>query len=1006
LGKAILCACLAVLAFAACSGSDNGNASSASASSGDAWTGSSGSNGSGGPVSYTVIFDGNEADVAPDPAYILVTTHGALLEALPTPPIRVGYAFTGWNTDPEGGGAPFTLSTPVTGTIIVYAQWAPNVYTVAFNKNNTDAGGTDANPAEITVTVPAANVGALPAPPTRPGYIFINWIADPNGNGSAFEADTTVTASMEVWAQWALDAGHLVIFDGNGADVQANPLAKSVITPATTVGTLPTPPARTGYTFDGWNTAQGGGGTPFDENTTVTAGIRVWAQWMPDVYTVTFNKNNTDPGSTDANPATITVTVPAVNVGALPATEPTRPGYTFAGWSTAQGGGGSPFTATTQVTASIEVFAQWTVKSYTVTFNKNTTDAGSTDASPLTKTVTWPATTVGTLPATEPTRTGYTFAGWDTAQGGGGSAFTATTQVTEPITVYAQWTIKSYTITFNKNNTDEGSTDANPSTKTANHGATMSLPAEPTRSGYAFAGWDTAQGGGGSSFTATTPVTATITVWAQWAPNVYIVTFNKNNTDAGSTGANPATKTVTHPATTVDTLPAPPARDGYIFRSWNTAQNGSGSVFEANTAVTASIPVYAQWERDFSSAHVSLLSIAGKTTGSQEVRSAPSSGNTVTTLPSGSFVHIKKIDAVTKWLEVEYARDQHAFISFGSSTEAVLTSRVGQALQDKDVYADQSATTKLGVIRQGSFVLLIEKVSTWYKVLVDGTTPGYITATEIMVPKGVVTAVSPYSTTVPTADRYRAYIPQYNNVTGKRGPAAYSQIINLFNVGDNSFNSTSGNFTSSTYNARYNQIISTNGSPYTKTGNYCNIFGWDVMTAMTVHFPHWVVTSSQEPVVPPPGNGSSGGIPSNASSCSELTSNGMYTWMTNYGKTYGWTEVDPTIAQNRANNGFPTVTMGYSVSSGSGHIQIVRPEGGGGTSYSNTSGCAVAQAGAMNFNYGNVRVASVYQSAFHASLKYFTHDGITVGGVSGTHNQPEGAYTIDPSDPGWADVTH
>jgi uncharacterized repeat protein (TIGR02543 family) len=77
--------------------------------------------------------------------------------------------------------------------------------------------------------------------------------------------------------------------------------------------------------------------------------------------------------------------------------------------------------------------------SYTVIFDKN---SGDTEAIPATKTVDDPATTVGTLPATEPTKSGYDFAGWYTAVTGG-TAFTATTTVTENITVFAQWTPKT-----------------------------------------------------------------------------------------------------------------------------------------------------------------------------------------------------------------------------------------------------------------------------------------------------------------------------------------------------------------------------------------------------------------------------------------------------------------------------------------------------------------------------------------------------------------------------------
>jgi uncharacterized repeat protein (TIGR02543 family) len=73
----------------------------------------------------------------------------------------------------------------------------------------------------------------------------------------------------------------------------------------------------------------------------------------------------------------------------------------------------------------------------------------------------------------------------------------------------------------------------------------------------------------------------------------FTVTFNSNG---GATEANPRTKTVTPPATTIDALPIAPTRSGgYTFSGWNTAANGTGTTFNETTTVTASITVYAKW---------------------------------------------------------------------------------------------------------------------------------------------------------------------------------------------------------------------------------------------------------------------------------------------------------------------------------------------------------------------------------------------------------------------------
>ena len=153
----------------------------------------------------------------------------------------------------------------------------------------------------------------------------------------------------------------------------------------------------------------------------------------------------------------------------------------------------------------------------------------------------------------------------------------------------------TYTVTFDKNG---GTTEASPRTKTVTSPAATvdALPSQPTWANHDFTGWNTQADGGGAAFTETTPVTADITVYAQWLnvpPGSFVVTFNKNG---GDTDAAPSSKIVTPPAATIDALPSQPTRANHGFTGWNTAANGTGSAFTAATVVTASITVYAQWE--------------------------------------------------------------------------------------------------------------------------------------------------------------------------------------------------------------------------------------------------------------------------------------------------------------------------------------------------------------------------------------------------------------------------
>ena len=72
----------------------------------------------------------------------------------------------------------------------------------------------------------------------------------------------------------------------------------------------------------------------------------------------------------------------------------------------------------------------------------------------------------------------------------------------------------------------------------------------------------------------------------------YTVVFDKNG---GDTEANPPSQTVEPPETSIDELPEAPTRAGYKFLGWNTAADGSGAPFTANTLVRESLTVYAQW---------------------------------------------------------------------------------------------------------------------------------------------------------------------------------------------------------------------------------------------------------------------------------------------------------------------------------------------------------------------------------------------------------------------------
>ena len=263
--------------------------------------------------------------------------------ALPTAPTRTSYNFAGWYTSPSGGGAQFTASTPVTASITVYAKWTTSdVYTVTYDSQS----GSSVAP---QLVVSGETVVTLPAAPTKTGYNFGSWNTHGDGSGTAFIGTTVVTGNITVYAQWA-SYDYTVTYDSQSGSAVS---PQHVISPATTVVTLPAAPTRTSYTFAGWWTGTGGTGTQFTASTPVTASIPVYAYWTTStVYTVTFDSQ----GGTAVSPQQV---VSGGTVGTLPA-DPTRTGFTFGGWYTATSGGGTQFTGTTVVTGNIPVYAKWT----------------------------------------------------------------------------------------------------------------------------------------------------------------------------------------------------------------------------------------------------------------------------------------------------------------------------------------------------------------------------------------------------------------------------------------------------------------------------------------------------------------------------------------------------------------------------------------------------------------------------------------------------------------------
>jgi uncharacterized repeat protein (TIGR02543 family) len=471
---------------------------------------------------------------------------------------------------------------------------------------------------------PGAAIGAnvFPSNPVREGYEFAGWYTQEDGKGSVFHAAFPVNHSMTVYAHWVGVPPHkaAVIFRLN--DGTESVLTVKAVAPGKSSGAdFPAQPARTGYNFGGWFLTPDGIGA-FNPADTVVADKTVYAKWEIQTFNVIFNNTN---GETPYSKS-VRYGDAIGEEGAFPS-NPVWTGHVFAGWNTRTGGTGTLFTASTVVTAGINVYAQWiTEPDYAVfKLNDGTENLLVIPVSP--------GNAVGADFPVNPGRADYDFTGWNTHQDGSGDAFTASTAVDVNIEVYAQWEGKPYTVTFVRNwAADDAAVPMILTTKTVIFPAAIGEDFAPaSESGdYFFTNWNTQAKGLGTVFDSGTAVNGNIWVYAQWMGVTYTITFNKYG---GDTDADPPSKTVTAPNTLGD-LPAPPTKTGYIFAGWNTEPDGMGTVVTRTTAVHATMTVYAQWTHHIAEGGTfTLTAVEGESSKTWEIHTFTESGTL--TFPPG-----------------------------------------------------------------------------------------------------------------------------------------------------------------------------------------------------------------------------------------------------------------------------------------------------------------------------------------------------------------------------------
>lgn len=244
---------------------------------------------------------------------------------------------------------------------------------------------------------------------------------------------------------------------------------------------------------------------------------------LKDRFKISYNANGADggsvPGSVIVNKGDI-ITVPG-NTGNL-----TRTAYTFIGWNTEADGNGTNYSQGSTFTfgeSNLVLYANWTLSpTYNVTYDGNTNAGGDV---PVDSTNYLAGATVNVLGNTgNLTKTGYAFAGWNTNEAGTGTTYTQEQTFSiesSDVTLFAKWTaLPTYTVTYNGNNNDSGTVPTDSTNYLTGASVTvLSNTGNLTKTGYAFAGWNTNETGTGTNRAPGSTITmgsANVILYAKW----------------------------------------------------------------------------------------------------------------------------------------------------------------------------------------------------------------------------------------------------------------------------------------------------------------------------------------------------------------------------------------------------------------------------------------------------------------------------------------------------------
>ncbi len=448
---------------------------------------------------------------------------------------KEGNIFKGWNTKKNGTGEAFGEGSVPTDDITVYPVFAAACMIQVHQEDGTTT--------KLEVEKDQTIGENLPAAPTKEGYLFKGWNTSADGTGETVTADTVITENMDLYPIFEEDIPPVVevrvVFDVDGQKSEVKVVKGEAIG-----SNLPADPEKDGYTFKGWNTKADGTGETVTAETVVTDEMEVYAVFEQKPAPIEEVRVIFD---VDGVKSEVKVVKGEAIGSKLPAA-PEKEGYTFKGWNTKADGTGEAVTAETVVADEMEVYAvyeqnQAPIEEVRVVFD---VDGQKSEVKVVKGEV------IGSNLPADPMKDGYTFKGWNTKADGTGETVTAETVVTDEMEVYAVFEQNPVPIEEVKVVIDVDGVKTE--VKVIKGEAIGSnLPADPTKEGYTFKGWNTKADGTGETVTADTLVSDDLEVYAIFEKTETPKDPEKPDPGKGDDTKKPETPTPTPTPTTTPT---------------------------------------------------------------------------------------------------------------------------------------------------------------------------------------------------------------------------------------------------------------------------------------------------------------------------------------------------------------------------------------------------------------------------------------------------------------------